>query len=122
MKICVVGLWHLGTVMAASLASVGHSVTALDFDTETIDNLRQGQPPIFEPGLEALVRQGLDRGTLRFTSDAKSIADADLIWIGYDTPVDEADRADTAYVVERITRLFPHLKAGALVLISAQLP
>ncbi len=59
MNVCVLGLWHLGTVTAACLASGGHHVTGLDFDETVIANLKNGQPPLFEPGLEELVKKGL---------------------------------------------------------------
>ena len=59
MKVCVLGLWHLGTVTAACLASGGHQVVGLDFDESVIANLKKGKLPLFEPGLEELVKMGL---------------------------------------------------------------
>lgn len=123
MKICVAGLWHLGTVTAACLASRGHDVTGLDFDREVIARLAAGKPPLFEPGLEDLVRAGITSGRLRFTSDiVKALCGADIVWVTYDTPVDEEDGADAAFVIDRIVGLFSHLADGTLVLISSQLP
>jgi len=123
MKVCVLGLWHLGTVTAACLASGGHDVTGLDFDPAVIAGLATGRPPLFEPGLEDLVKAGLASGRLLFTTDvAVAASDADMVWVACDTPVDDDDRADVEYVVERATRLFPHLRDGALVLISSQVP
>ena len=123
MKVCVLGLWHLGTVTASCLASGGHDVTGLDFDAMTIENLQAGQPPLSEPGLEDLVKRGLAEGRLRFTTAVdKAVADAEVVWVAYDTPVDDQDRADVDFVMERIMRLFAHLKDGTLVLISSQMP
>ena len=122
MNICVVGLWHLGTVIAAGLASIGHEVIGLDFDVSTVERLRAGQPPIFEPGLEALLQEGLKAGKLSFSIDPTVVTNAEVIWIAYDTPVDDDDRADVDFVVDHIRRLFPHLGADASVLISSQLP
>lgn len=123
MKVCVLGLWHLGTVTAACLASSGYHVTGLDFDETVISNLKNGQPPLFELGLEILVKKGLESGTLDFsTSPAEAARGAQVIWVSYDTPVDDDDNADVAYVVERVSRLFPFLEAGQEVLISSQLP
>jgi UDPglucose 6-dehydrogenase len=123
MKICVAGLWHLGTVTAACLASAGHQVTGLDFDPQVIDGLAAGRPPLFEPGLEDLVTAGLTAGRLRFTTDAaEAVPDCQAVWVAYDTPVDDNDLADVDYVVERVRRLFPWLGAGALVIVSSQLP
>ena len=123
MKVCVVGLWHLGTVTAACLASVGHHVVGLDFESEVVERLRAGHPPLFEPGLEDLVKRGMADGYLGFTTDAaQALRDARVVWIAYDTPVDENDQADVEFVVGRVERLFPDLAVDSLVLVSSQLP
>ena len=123
MNVCVLGLWHLGTVTAACLASVGHQVVGLDFDPATVQELQAGQPPLFEPGLAELVKRGLADKRLRFTTDvADALRDAEIVWVAYDTPVDEEDHADVEFVVERVARMFPHLEGGTLVLVSSQLP
>lgn len=123
MKVCVFGLWHLGSVTAACLASGGHRVTGLDFDEQVIENLSKGQPPLFEPGLEELMKKGIADKNLEFTSDIKkAVHGAQAIWVTYDTPVDEDDRADVDYVIERVARLFPDLEADQRILISSQLP
>jgi UDPglucose 6-dehydrogenase len=123
MKICVQGLWHLGTVTAACLAKAGHDVVGLDDDVETVRALSAGRPPLFEPGLEDLVKEGLAQKTLRFTSDpADALAGARILWVAFDTPVDDEDRADTAHVETRVRNVFGHLEPGALVLVSSQMP
>lgn len=122
MNVCVVGLWHLGTVTAACLASAGHHVVGLDFSADTVRQLQAGTPPLFEPGLETLVKTGLANGTLRFSDDPSAVESAEIVWIAYDTPVNDEDRADVPYVIGCVTRLFPHLKTDTLVLISSQLP
>jgi UDPglucose 6-dehydrogenase len=123
MNVAVFGLWHLGTVMAACLAEAGHDVTGLDPDRSTIDRLSAGTPPLFEPGLEDLVRRGLTRGALRFTTDASSALEhADVVWVTFDTPVDEEDRADVASVERSVASLFPFVRDGAVVVMSSQVP
>ncbi len=122
MNIAVVGLWHLGMVTAACLASVGYEVVGIDENPETIAGLQVGQLPVFEPGVQALVRQGMESGHLSFSTDLTTVSRAEIVWIAFDTPVDEDDRADVAFVVKRISMLFSHLREDALVLISSQLP
>ena len=123
MNICVQGLWHLGTVTAACLASLGNQVTGLDFDAEAVNSLSKGIPPLHEPDLEALVMQGLASGMLRFSSrPEEAVRDAEVLWIAYDTPVDDDDNADIDFVIARIEKTLPSLPAGATVLISSQLP
>jgi UDPglucose 6-dehydrogenase len=122
MRVCVQGLWHLGSVTAACLAERGHAVTGLDRDEARIAGLRAGRPPVAEPGLEALLRANLAAGRLTFTSDPAAAAGAEVVWIAEDTPVDAEDRADVDAVVGEVARLFPHLAEGAVVLVSSQLP
>ena len=120
-RLCVYGLWHLGSVTAAVMAEHFPTV-GLDPDLAVVDGLREGRPPIFEPGLEELVRAGLAAGRLEFTAELGRVAAADVVWVAFDTPVDQEDRADVDLVVRQVERLFPHLADGALVLLSSQLP
>ena len=120
--ITVLGLWHLGSVTAACCAR-HFEVTGLGFDEAAITGLGQGQAPVFEPGLNELLAAGLAAQRLRFTTDAKAAcAKADVLWLCYDTPVNDNDESDLAFVLERLRRALPHLLSGALVLISSQLP
>ncbi|OGT41550.1 MAG: hypothetical protein A3F42_04845 [Gammaproteobacteria bacterium RIFCSPHIGHO2_12_FULL_37_34] len=122
MNIIVVGLWHLGCVTAASLAKAGHHVLAYDACRETIVNLQQGKPPIFEPGLEALLKECQTAGTLTFTHSIPHFSDGDLIWVTFDTPVDAHEVADVDYVMREVENLFPYLQTKNLVVISSQIP
>lgn len=123
MKVCVQGLWHLGTVTAACLASQGYRVVGLDFEIGTIEGLNQGIPPLFEPGLENLLKQGLATGRLSFTSDVEqAVQGVDVLWIAYDTPVDDHDNADVDFVFAQVEKTMSHLSQGVTVLISSQMP
>jgi UDPglucose 6-dehydrogenase len=123
MNVCVYGLWHLGTVTAACLASRGIATVGLAETPEAAVELNAGKAPLFEPGLEALIGQDLKSGALSFTQDiAAAVSSADLVWVSFDTPVDDDDVADVGYVLDRVRRTFPYLKDGAVVLISSQVP
>lgn len=123
MKVCVQGLWHLGSVTAACIASLGHEVVGFDFDSAKIERMNQGVLPLFEPGLEDIVKKGLSSGNLRFSS---SIDDAtkeiEVLWVSYDTPVDDDDKADVDFVVAQIERILPYLPVSTSVLVSSQMP
>jgi UDPglucose 6-dehydrogenase len=122
-KVCVYGLWHLGCVTAACLASGGHDVAGLDDDPTNVANLSSGHAPLSEPGLDALIQAGLDASRLSFTTEAEAAVEgADVVWITFDTPVDEDDRADVEYVTSRIVAAARHAKRGALIAVSSQLP
>jgi UDPglucose 6-dehydrogenase len=122
MNICVLGLWHLGTVTAACCAR-HFNVVGLDFEAANIQRLSAGQAPLLEPGLNELLAAGLAAKRLAFTTDPKvACAKADVLWLTYDTPVNEDDESDVDFVLGNLRRALPALTAGALVLISAQLP
>jgi UDPglucose 6-dehydrogenase len=122
MKVCIYGLWHLGTVTAACLASRGIATVGLAETPEAADELQAGKAPLFEPGLDALLTDGLKSGALEFTSDVAAVASADILWVSFDTPVDDDDVADVGYVLDRVRGTFPYLKDGAVVLVSSQVP
>ena len=123
MKICVQGLWHLGSVTAACLASVGHDVVGLDGDSNNISNLNQGKAPLFEPGLDEMIQNEINQGHLRFAqSSREALADAEVLWVTFDTPVDEEDHADVEFVLGKIKSVLPELNDGTVVLISSQIP
>lgn len=122
MNITVLGLWHLGSVTAACCAR-HFKVTGLDFDAQNIASLQQGKAPLLEPGLNELIAAGLAAGSLSFTTDpGTACANADILWLTYDTPVNDNDESDVDSVLTALRRALPHLPSGALVLISAQLP
>ena len=120
MKITVLGLWHLGSVTAACMAR-HHPVVGLDLDEKLVAGLCAGRAPLHEPGLDALVVAGLASGQLSFSSDP-STAQADVLWVCYDTPVDADDRSDLGWVHARLNQVLSQLKPGTVVLLSSQLP
>ena len=123
MKICVQGLWHLGSVTAACLAYVGHDVIGLDDDLSNINNLKQGKAPLFEPGLDEMIQSEIKKGKLNFEKNSKAaISDAEVLWVTFDTPVDEDDQANVEFVLEKIKSVLPEIKDGTVVLISSQVP
>ena len=123
MKLCVFGLWHLGSVTAACLASRGFSTVGLAESIEAATALNAGTAPLFEPGLDGLIRHGLQSGTLSFTQDvSQAVGAADLTWVTFDTPVDDDDVADVDFVLDRVRLIFPYLRNGSVVLISSQIP
>lgn len=123
MKVCVYGLWHLGTTTAACLAQAGFETIGLDPKEKTVSELWDGIPPLFEPGLAELVKSGLASHKLSFSTDVPdAVRAADIVWIAFDTPVDDEDRADVTFVKNRIAETFPYLRDGAVVLVSSQMP
>jgi UDPglucose 6-dehydrogenase len=122
MRVTVAGLWHLGAVTAACCAHGGHNVVAFDDDSAVVANLTNNKLPVDEPGLADLTSAGVSAHNLTFTDKAEATANRDVLWICYDTPVDENDIADTDFVYSRIEKLVRLASPGTLVLISSQLP
>ena len=123
MKICVQGLWHLGSVTAACLASLGHEVCGLDSDPVTISNLSKGKAPLFEPGLDDLLAFGLSKSNLSFYTDPiEAVSDIEVLWVAFDTPVNDEDEADIGFVQTQIQEVLPFLRSNTLLLISSQMP
>ncbi|MCX7847442.1 MAG: nucleotide sugar dehydrogenase [bacterium] len=123
MTVCVMGLWHLGVVTAACAAAGGHRVYAYDEEASVVHGLQHGELPVAEPGLAELVRAGVASGSLSFHEDLRAaLTSAEVLWVTYDTPVDEHDRADAAWVEQRICGCFSSLGTQTLVVISSQLP
>jgi UDPglucose 6-dehydrogenase len=108
MKIVMVGAGYVGLVTGTCFAETGHEVVCLDVDARKIETLRQGGIPIYEPGLEELVRRNVKEQRLRFTTSyAEAIPGADLAFIAVGTPPGETGEADLSYVLgaaERIGR------------------
>lgn len=121
--ICVVGMWHLGTVTAACLAEWQHQVIGVDPDPARISDLRHGRPPLFEPGLTALIQRHCRSGQLSFTTElAAAVKAADYVWVAFDTPVDERNEADLSMIYEAVLSLAPWLRPRTLVLLSSPVP
>jgi UDPglucose 6-dehydrogenase len=123
MNVAVLGLWHLGAVTAAGAAAAGHDVAAWDPDAGVVARLARAEPPVAEPGLPELVAAGLASGKLRIAENLRAaVADATVVWITFDTPVDDEDRADVGYVVGQIAAALEFVRADAVILVSSQVP
>ena len=98
MKIVMVGTGYVGLVTGTCFAEMGHSVSCLDIDAEKIANLKKGILPIYEPGLEELVRKNVQNNRLQFFSDYSNASDADAYFIAVPTPSRIDGSCDLSYV------------------------
>ena len=100
MKLSIFGTGYVGLVTGACLADVGHDVICVDINQSKIDSLKQGGIPIYEPGLENVVKSNVIQGNLRFTSSAEeAVQHAEVIFIAVGTPPGENGSADLQYVM-----------------------
>ncbi|MGR0220207.1 UDP-glucose dehydrogenase family protein [Agromyces sp. ZXT2-6] len=123
MKISVVGCGYLGAVHAAAMARLGHDVVGVDTDPAKIAKLEAGAAPFFEPALDELLREGVDSGRLRFTTDLAEAADAEVHFVAVGTPqLPNADGADLRYVNGAFDALAPVASAGSLIVGKSTVP
>lgn len=100
MKVTVFGTGYVGLVTGTCLADVGHDVLCVDIDQKKVDNLKNGIVPIFEPGLDSIVKQAVQNGLLNFTTDMDlAVSHGELQFIAVGTPSGEDGSADLQYVV-----------------------
>jgi UDPglucose 6-dehydrogenase len=124
MRIAMIGTGYVGLVSGACLADFGHKVTCVDKDAAKIDGLDAGVMPIWEPGLEALVKANVERGRLSFTTDVtKGVENAEAVFIAVGTPARRGDgHADLTYVYEAVRELAKVIKPGTVVVTKSTVP
>jgi nucleotide sugar dehydrogenase len=123
MKVTIFGTGYVGLVTGACLAEMGNHVVCVDIDTAKVERLKRGEIPIFEPGLEAIVRRNYASGRLDFTTDAApAIAHGELIFVAVGTPPDEDGSADLQYVLAVAGTIGRHLDRYAVVVNKSTVP
>ncbi|MEL6668405.1 MAG: UDP-glucose/GDP-mannose dehydrogenase family protein [Bacteroidota bacterium] len=101
MKISVVGTGYVGLVTGTCFAETGNEVICVDIDKEKVERMRQGEVPIFEPGLELLFERNTRQGRLQFTTNlAEAVEHADIIFLALPTPPGEDGSADLSYILK----------------------
>ncbi|WP_207535400.1 UDP-glucose dehydrogenase family protein [Desertivirga arenae] len=100
MKIAVVGTGYVGLVTGTCLAETGNTVTCVDINQEKVEKMKQGQIPIYEPGLDILFHRNIEQGRLKFTTDlAEAILEAKIIFLALPTPPGGDGSADLSFVL-----------------------
>jgi len=117
-RICVVGVGYVGLVTGASFADLGNSVVGLDINADRIENLNCGILPIYEPGLEEIVKRNIAAGRLRFTTSyARALAGAEFAFIAVGTPEGVDGEADLQYVRQAAESIAGHM-TGPLIIVN----
>ena len=123
MNITIFGSGYVGLVTGACLADVGHRVTCVDVDVDKIEGLRAGRVPIYEPGLEDMVRRTTQGRRLFFTTDAaEGVRFANLIFIAVGTPPDEDGAADLQYVLAVARTIGEHMESAKVIVNKSTVP
>ncbi len=123
MKVTIFGTGYVGLVTGACLAEVGHDVVCVDIDAAKVEGLENGIVPIYEPGLEPMVKANHAAGRLRFTTDAASMLDREgVVIIAVGTPPDEDGSADLQYVLAVARTIGRHMRRPLVVVDKSTVP
>ncbi|MDA7951903.1 MAG: UDP-glucose/GDP-mannose dehydrogenase family protein [Pirellulaceae bacterium] len=123
MKITVVGTGYVGLVTGTCFAESGNEVTCVDIDAQKIAQLKQGEIPIYEPGLGELVERNAESGRLQFTTDLVSATpEADLLFLAVGTPQSEMGTADLTALWAVVDQIAPHLCQKTIVVVKSTVP
>lgn len=121
MKIAVAGTGYVGLVTGVALANAGHQVTCVDVDQNKVETMRKGISPIYEPGLEELMHDNMER--LTFTTDFQSAyQDAEVIFVGVGTPEKKDGSANLSYVNQVIDQIAGSVERDCVVVIKSTVP
>ena len=123
MRVVMIGTGYVGLVSGTCLSDVGHNVVCVDVDTTKVAALNRGESPIYEPGIEKLMRHNMEHERLQFTTDLKSaIKGAQVIFIAVGTPEGEDGSADLQYVKAAGKSIGSTLNNDALVIVKSTVP
>ncbi|MDX1453626.1 MAG: UDP-glucose/GDP-mannose dehydrogenase family protein [Oleiphilaceae bacterium] len=123
MRVTVFGIGYVGLVQAAVLAGVGHNVVCVDVNDARVKQLQQGQIPIYEPGLESLVKANVEAGRLIFTTDAaQGVKHGKIQFIAVGTPPDEDGSADLKYVLAVAKTIAQHMAEHRIIVNKSTVP
>ncbi len=123
MKIAIVGTGYVGLVSGTCFAEMGSHVTCIDINEQKINDLKQGIIPIYEPGLDELVKRNVGYGRLKFsTSLADTIDNVDIVFSAVGTPPDEDGSADLTYVLEVARTFGQNIKKYTILVTKSTVP
>jgi UDPglucose 6-dehydrogenase len=123
MKVTIFGTGYVGLVQGAVLAQVGHDVVCIDVDANKVERLTQGHIPIYEPGLEALVKENYSAGRLSFSTDVSvGVLHGDVQFIAVGTPPDEDGSADLKYVLAVAETIARNMEKNQIIVNKSTVP
>ena len=123
MRVAIFGTGYVGLVTGTCLAEVGHDVICVDIDEAKVNGLNNGIIPIYEPGLEPMVKENHASGRLRFTTDAaEAITHGEIVFIAVGTPPDEDGSADLQYVLAVARTIGKHIARPTVVVDKSTVP
>lgn len=123
MNLTVIGTGYVGLVSGTCFAEMGNTVTCIDVDSKKIEGLKNGIIPIYEPGLEAMVKRNVQNNTLHFSTNLKNhLSDSDIAFIAVGTPMGEDGSADLKYVLQVAKEIGQHMTKPLIIVDKSTVP
>lgn len=122
MKLSIIGTGYVGLVTGTCFAEMGNMVTCIDIDSAKVARMKDGQCPIYEPGLEEMMQSNFKEGRLHFSSDYESVKSAKAIFLAVGTPASAEGKADLKYVFAACDSISPYLQEGSIVVVKSTVP
>ncbi|MCK4344252.1 MAG: UDP-glucose/GDP-mannose dehydrogenase family protein, partial [Bacteroidales bacterium] len=123
MRISVIGTGYVGLVTGTCFAETGITVTCVDIEKTKIDKLNKGITPIYEPGLENMIKRNTEKGRLSFTTSLKdSLIDSEILFIAVGTPPDENGSADLKHVLSVAKEIGNYLDHYMVIVTKSTVP
>jgi len=123
MKLAIIGTGYVGLVAGACFAETGNNVICMDKDKEKIDKLHRGIIPIYEPGLDIMVKKNVKNGRLKFSTDIKeTVQNSEIIFIAVGTPPDEDGSADLSHVLAVAKAIGQNMDSPKIVVNKSTVP
>lgn len=123
MNLTVIGTGYVGLVSGTCFAEMGNTVTCIDVDTQKIENLKKGIVPIYEPGLEAMVKRNFENKTLRFSTElSENLHKCDIAFIAVGTPMGNDGSADLQYVLQVAKEIGQHMEHSLIIVDKSTVP
>lgn len=122
MKVAVIGTGYVGLVTGTCFAEMGHQVTCIDIDAAKVTRMKSGECPIYEPGLETMMRSNIHEKRLHFATDYSAVKEANAVFLAVGTPSSESGKADLKYLFAATEAIAPFLNDGSVVVVKSTVP
>ena len=122
MRVVMIGTGYVGLVSGTCFAELGHDVVCVDIDQNKIDMLERGDSPIYEPGLEELMRRNVESGRLSFSNNYESTPEAESVFLAVGTPSGDDGRANLEYLYRAAESVIPLMKENCSLVIKSTVP
>lgn len=122
MKLSIIGTGYVGLVTGTCFAEMGHVVTCIDIDKAKVERMKKGESPIYEPGLEPLMKSNIEEKRLFFSDSYETVSKAEAVFLAVGTPASDDGQADLKYVFAACDSIAPHLVDGSIVVIKSTVP